>query len=207
MKKNIITTHLLILCFSTMLNAQTNGCNSSVPNWGSSLGEVTRGAERTISGNGITQIWSDAVTATVCNKTTFDGGSEGSYNADCRSNPDYPGDLFTWCAVIQYKDELCPAPWRVPTREDFIDLDKALGGQGKDGDGDVNLYIQTWGGTWSGWSNASGTVSTHGRFAIYWSQTEISPTNGNKLHLYSSGQIYARSSFEKNAGFTLRCVR
>jgi uncharacterized protein (TIGR02145 family) len=207
MRKNIITTHILILCFSTMLNAQSNRCNSSVPGWGSCLGDINRGKEWTISGNGVTQIWSDAVTATACNKTTFDGGSEGNYNADCRSNPDYPGDLFTWCAVVRFKDELCPAPWRVPTREDFIDLDKALGGQGKDGDGDVELYIKAWGGAWSGWSNASGNVSTHGRFAIYWSQTEISPTNGNKLHLYSSGQIYARSSFEKNAGFALRCVR
>jgi uncharacterized protein (TIGR02145 family) len=208
MKKNFTLPILLILCFSAILNAQTNGCNSAESGWGSSLGTVTRGAvPLTISGNGIKQIWSDAVTATACNKTTFDGGTKENYNADCRSNADYPGDLFTWCAVIRFKDELCPDPWRVPTREDFVDLNKALGGQGKDGDGDVDLYIKAWGGAWSGFCNASGTVSTHGTFALYWSQTEISPTNGNKLHVFSSGQIYALSSFEKNAGFTLRCIR
>jgi len=207
MRKNIFIILFVMLCFFTIANAQYNGCNSSMPGWGDSLGAITRGNEWTVSGNGITQIWSDAVTAAGCNKSNFSGGSKGSYNADCRSNPDYPGDLFSWCAVVRFKDQLCPAPWRVPTMQDFIDLNKALGGTGEDGEGNVDKYINSWGSAYSGFCSESGAMDTHGMFAFYWAQTETSVDNGYKLHLFSSGQIYSQGSYDKNAGFTLRCVR
>jgi len=54
-----------------------------------------------------------------------------SFLIDCRSNPGQKGDLFSWRAVSELKDVLCPYPWRVPTVQDFIDLDIALGGTGE----------------------------------------------------------------------------
>jgi uncharacterized protein YjdB len=54
------------------------------------------------------QVWSDNVTATECQKTTFLGNTvQGAFRSDCRSNPGH-GDLFSWCAVIRYQDVLCP---------------------------------------------------------------------------------------------------
>ena len=108
------------------------GCSDSIPILGESLGEVTFQTNQTwIIGN---QKWSDAVMATACQKESFNGGNWRPtpmiFNTDCRSNEGY-GDLFSWCAVARFQNELCPPPWRVPTSEDFRDLDIALGGNGR----------------------------------------------------------------------------
>ena len=194
------------------------GCNVNTPGWGTSLGAVTRGTQEwTISGNGITQIWSDAVSAPNCQKTTFAGGSTGNFNADCRSNPDYPGDLFSWCAVVRFQDQLCPAPWRVPTMQDFIDLDIALGGNGSNRNSGSSYiatpqfvtdnYITRWGGAFGGYCNSDGTLWSQGSWGNYWSQTELIATNGRYLVFDSYGSIFPQHWNFKYLGFTLRCVR
>jgi len=200
-----------------------NRCNVNTPNWGNSLGTVTRGGERTISGNDITQIWSDVVTATSCQKETYAGGANGNFNADCRSSPDFSGDLFSWCAVVRFQDELCPAPWRVPTKEDFINLDKAMGGSGAREQWSSGLrdnYINIWGGAYSDHCNPEGVLSTTrgGNLswgnAFYWSQAEdyewtdyayflLFDSAGNTLLPPQLPHRLYRKSF----GFRLRCVR
>ncbi|MDR2585041.1 MAG: Ig-like domain-containing protein [Prevotellaceae bacterium] len=167
--------------------------------------------EWTVSGNGVNQIWSDAVEASGANKTTFNGDT-----ADGRNNPGYKGHLFSWYAVDQYKNQLCPAPWRIPTRQDFIDLDKALGGTGS------NHWMQEvftkylnqglttgWGGAYGGSCISDGTFLYKGSLAYYWSQSEHSLYNGYGLYLNpsSSGFVYPQNAIIKNAGLTLRCVR
>jgi len=110
-------------------------CSDITPGWGRSLGVVSfyTDNEWTVEGNGVFQIWSDAVTATDCQKETFSFGDDQNiilghhfYLADCRSNPGFPGDLFSWCAVVHFADVLCPYPWRVPTQQDFSDLNTVL---------------------------------------------------------------------------------
>ena len=197
-------------CIVTVIFAV--GCNQDTPGWGASLGTVTRGTRVwAISGNGITQIWSDAVTATNCNKTTYAGGSTGNFNADCRSNASYPGDLFSWCAVIRFQDQLCPAPWRVPTMQDFIDLDLALGGNGQNRGGTPQFvtdnYITRWGGAFGGYCNSVGTLWTQGSWGFYWSQSGFNATHGRNLRFGTGGGIYPQDWRLKNLGFTLRCVR
>ena len=41
------------------------------------------------------------------------------------------GYHYNWYYVKDHKAELCPSPWRVPTEQDFIDLDLAMGGDGE----------------------------------------------------------------------------
>ncbi|MDR0437288.1 MAG: Ig-like domain-containing protein [Bacteroidales bacterium] len=188
------------------------GCNTNTPGWGSSLGTITRDTnEWTISGNGITQIWSDAVTASSCDKERFVGGEPDSFNADCRSNPDYPGDLFSWCAVVRFQNLLCPAPWRVPTTQDFIDLDIALGGTGfNTGFNNTlrNRYFNDWGGAYKGLCSSSGALNGQGSDAFYWSQAEYSADYGYHLTFNSFGAVYPQgNNYPKHYGFTLRCVR
>jgi uncharacterized protein (TIGR02145 family) len=81
-----------------------------------------------IIGNGISQTWSRPVTATGCQKTTYDWGTFESITADCIWIQNYDGDLFNPCAAIRYASTLCPHPWRLPTAEDAMDLLDALGG-------------------------------------------------------------------------------
>jgi hypothetical protein len=115
-------------------------CNGDLPGWGAKTGAVSFVSDSvwTIG----SQTWSDAVTTTSCReKTTYDGtktaynhnAKYNGHNADCRSNPEQKGDLFSWCAVIRFATFLCPSPWRVPTADDFRELDIALGGTGVNG--------------------------------------------------------------------------
>jgi len=188
------------------------GCNDNTPNWGASLGTVSFHTtnEWTIVGNGITQIWSDAVTATNCQKTTFQAGSTGNFHADCRSNPGFLGDLFSWCAVVRFADQLCPYPWRVPTNEDFRDLDIAMGGTGSPRT-DLNFvnenYITRWGGSFGGYSHSGGTLGDQGDWGRYWSQTETSAEGARHSHFGTSGSINPQHSWARTFGFSLRCVR
>lgn len=201
------------------------GCNQNIPNWGSGgLGAVTfhsQGHNVVIQGTGanahITQIWSGAVTATACQKETFNGGEPGNLlfnaNADCRSNPGFPGDLFSWCAVMRFQHLLCPAPWRVPTLIDFFRLDQALGGTGIQNSPQfvANNYINRWGGAFGGSWDHNNEMSGQGSSGLYWSQSGSS-VGGGGLIAYGmtflvDGDIRPRTGGPVWLGFTLRCVR
>jgi len=214
MKKRV-TTFLAVALSLSIFAQQTDtiamiGCNFNTPSWGESLGTVSfyTDNEWIIEGNGIFQIWSDAVTATACQKEAFNGGSLEfqDFNADCRSNPDFPGDLFSWCTVVRFADQLCPYPWRVPTHENFINLDIAMGGTGylrTDLDFVNTNYVTRWGGAFGGWSNADGTLNGQGFWGFYWSRSE----DGALLPFDTNGNINPQSWGNRDGGLTLRCVR
>ncbi len=158
------------------------------------------------------QTWSAPVTASGCGSVSaFNGGSSGAYRTVCAKNSTY-GDLFSWCAVIKYANTLCPAPWRVPTKDEFINLDKAFGGTGENRSASsyvsfINTnYIGKWGAVYGGYAYA-GTLGGQGMEADYWSQTESTADYGYTLYLHSSGLIYPQHNSWKYYGFTLRCVR
>jgi uncharacterized protein (TIGR02145 family) len=190
--------------------------NTATPGWGENLGTVSFATtqEWTISGHGVAQIWSDAVQATNCNKTSFSGGPEGNFNSDCRSNPDQKGDLFSWCAVVRFQETLCPDPWRVPTRQDFCDLDRALTGvttcMFRENPAHRDAFLNVWGGTYAGRSSENGTIGIfQGQVGSYWSQS-VRDGNANRGHLLEitiQNYLAPQDSALKNIGFSLRCVR
>jgi len=146
------------------------------------------------------QEWSDVVMAS--------GAKKDDFNGDCRQNPPY-GDLFSWYAVDTYQNQLCPAPWRVPTTDDFINLDKALGGTGEyrtDLDFVNTKYRALWGGAFGGfyWN---GSLDDQGWWAYYWSQTEDDATVAYNLMFNTNGFLCPKTWHLKDYGFTLRCVR
>jgi len=177
------------------------------------LGIVCLGDETTVSAHGFTQIWSDAVVASNCNKPAFVGGEFESvvFYADCRINPGYRGSLFSWCAVIQYGDLLCPAPWRVPTKEDFIKLDLILDGTGENQQQNTALihnYINMWEGRFGGFTREYGTRQNQGWILGYWSQSEVSNTNAHLLYINNNIRtVSPQYSRIKDQGFLVRCVR
>jgi uncharacterized protein (TIGR02145 family) len=195
------------------------GCNTSIPNFGASLGTVTFATDSTwtISGNGISQTWSDAVQTSNCSdKTTYRGGSPGNFNADCRSNPNQKGDLFSWCAIMRFRETLCSAPWRMPSQQDFVDLDIALGGDGinrnqqevngHSWETQLTWYLNRWGSTYGGFCTSEGSLVGQRSGAFYWSTTE---RNASGAHTLYSGtdHIFPQSDVVKSIGFTVRCVR
>ena len=199
--KKIITLTLALTLFFSGFAQQYN------------LGKVSFATDSVwiISGNGITQIWSDAVQTDSCrNKTLY---NTVNYNVDCCSNPNQKGDLFSWEAINQFGDKLCPAPWRVPTTQDFIDLDIALGGTGKyQGQGNSihrDKYLNTWGGSYGGYCDHDGYIVLQGKFATYWSQSQSKSGSTQAYRLYFDvyGTTSPQSDGRKYYGKPLRCIR
>jgi uncharacterized protein (TIGR02145 family) len=163
------------------------------------------------------QTWSDAVTATKCQKTTFYGQDTITeiFLSDCRSNPDYKGDLFSWEAVNQYQNVLCPNGWRVPTKEDFVDLNIALGGTGENEQHNLTLankYINTWAGAWGGLCDQIGQIGQivgfQGTHALYWSQSEYTVNYMYILYVDLYGNIDPQTyGYISGFGLSLRCVK
>jgi len=231
MKKSVAILFFSILSFGILAQQSDTivmtSCNQNTPGWGESLGIISfyTTSEWIIEGSSITQIWSDAVTATNCQKTSFNGGyrdtttesTNHNFNADCRSNPGFPGDLFSWCAVMRFADQLCPYPWRVPAVQDFIGLDIALGGTGESRLGTssdiatpefvLDNYITLWDGAFGGLSLPDGTLHSQGLSGTYWSQTEIHATGGLRLGFSTIGHVTPQNWSFKDRGFLLRCVR
>lgn len=172
------------------------------------------------------QTWSDVVMASGARKTDFDGGyyiSEENYawRADCRESTGH-GDLFSWQAIVDYKELLCPAPWRVPVKEDFWALDKALGGPGEE-TGTTAYFDETmmskymsanrWGGEYGGM--AYDNQLWHGdESAIYATQNEAAQAFGavlcyvHTLYLNSgTNAVRPVGNEPKYNGIQVRCVQ
>jgi len=205
----LVTTEDGDFTATVAINVGAFRCNSNTPGWGNSLGTVSFYTNQmwTITGYGISQIWSDAVTATNCQKVFFDFWDSGFLNADCRSNPGFPGDLFSSCAVLRFAEQLCPYPWRVPTWDDFRDLDIAMGGTGY-GREDLSFvntnYVERWGGRFGGGYFYNMGFWGQGYIGFYWFQTRWLSFEMS-LSFRTSGEI--NPQFSEGPGLSLRCVR
>jgi len=205
-----------ILYFAIILSLVfASSCSKNkddVPTWNTDLGKAKFATAQTweISGGSFTQVWSDAVEI-IGAKNNYEGGnSTDGYTIDFRANDsDYKGSLFSWRAVAETAN-LCPPPWRVPTKDDFVNLDIAMCG----GDGssrtkpfDLSKYLDTWGGAFGGRCLSDGRLVHQGSWAYYWSATEYTATSARYLYLGSGGSIGPQYWLDKNYGLTLRCVR
>jgi uncharacterized protein (TIGR02145 family) len=182
-------------------------------------------------------VWSDEVTATGCQKTTYVGELSngvpvpGSFRSDCRSNPGY-GDLFSWCAAIRYQDILCPEGWRLPTVSEFIALDIEMGFSGSFTEPDWSkvestyLNADKWGAKLSGscmdresFGAPSGTLVSQGNSVGFWASSEHVGGNGYLFYLskgypnenpaYTIPPALQPDSFKNmyDDGHSLRCVK
>jgi hypothetical protein len=142
------------------------------------------------------QTWSAPITATYCEKTTFDGGSASNYRVDCRMHPQTKyGHLFTWCMVASYAAQLCPSPWRVPSQADFSALVSNT---------NYRKLIYTW--DYGGYASSTSVYGT-GSQAYYWSSTAYSGNISLAFNLhYNSGNLSV-STDGKHIGFQVRCVK
>jgi uncharacterized protein (TIGR02145 family) len=219
MKKILIPT--LFLAVGPALSAQ-NHLESAITNFTAKLHTISfvSDQEWTVEGNGITQIWSDAVQMTGCD-SIFNGDAmfvgETSYVVflpNCRSNPNFRGNLFSWAAVGYFGSKLCPPPWRVPTAKDFCDLNKILF--------DVTTchthkvtpehtaaaFVNVMGGTFAGASSSRGQLSFGNVKSYYWSQTEYDAHYAYYFNIDVHGNVQPQClSNSKAIGFSLRCVR
>jgi uncharacterized protein (TIGR02145 family) len=209
----------MILLLVVVVSCDKNYKTASTPTtWKTSLGRASFATDSTwtivSTDSTIIQVWSDAVQTDSCSgKTTFNGGSSSSYRIDCRSNPGHKGDLFSWRAVAEVEN-ICPRGWRVPAREDFVNLDIAMGGNGENRGWeemgqfleDTYLNPSVWGGTRGGFFHLGSLDDfSNTRVFFYWSQTEHID-NGFSLY-FITGSLAPQGTSRKNYGLPLRCVR
>jgi uncharacterized protein (TIGR02145 family) len=161
-----------------------------------------------ISGVYGSQTWSAPVVATYCDKTSYQGSEANGYKADCRKNPDKPsGHYFSWCLVSQYSEQLCPSPWRAPTRDDFCLLDKLVRDVSVCSNSNLDaLFVELWGGTYGGYYNSGGHIIYLGTTAFYWSPLAFDDKAGVAF-AYASGSVYPQYYQEKHYGIQVRCVK
>jgi uncharacterized protein (TIGR02145 family) len=159
----------------------------------------------TYSRNGI--IMSSPVTVTMCQKTDFSGGTSGAFNNDCRTVSGYAGDLFSWCMVKQFAAVLCPAPWHVPTMDEFRIF---ANGSASNGSGNTAIRIGSNGYAGGSYCYPDGSMAEGGTtlhlMGQYWSQTEFSADGA--YYSYTFTDIgYPDSKMQKNNGARVKCVR
>jgi uncharacterized protein (TIGR02145 family) len=158
------------------------------------------------------QTWSDAIYIPECDKEEF---GTSTLDPQCRSYT-HPTTEELWFYyngpfVSQNAATLCPEPWRVPTKEDFIALDIALGGTGENRTGVesewvTSKYIDSWGGRFGGFIFSSMPFGL-GEAGMYWSSsfdaTKVYGLSFTAVGNVVNPQILDTGSF----GLQIRCVK
>jgi uncharacterized protein (TIGR02145 family) len=169
-----------------------------------------------VSGAEGTQIWSDAINVPACNKTDFVGDTAPGVTtaSDCRNNPNAEyGYLYTMKYIIDNAETICPEGWRVPGPDDFIILDKNLGGNGnatQSTDGVARYGGSEWGGTLGGYAfkpysdmNMNPTAGKEGHYRGLPAEGEVEMA----LKFAASGVNIDRLGFNTPFGMQVRCIK
>jgi uncharacterized protein (TIGR02145 family) len=197
----------------TVTATNTEGCESDPASGVILVLPVPTGAASTQTWKIGNQLWSAPIMKRPkdCMATTDFKQSNPPVNAYYRLSKLYSGSgyLYNWKCVIDVAQQLCDNGWRVPTKDDFVALDKALGGTGgKQSQGASKVvanYINVWGGVYGGYIKAAELVYS-GASAYYWSSTERETTSAYSLQFggdYIDPQYYNSKSY----GFQVRCVK
>jgi uncharacterized protein (TIGR02145 family) len=203
----------------TVSASHTNGCVSATTSTGTitvnAVATPPPGAASTQTWVIGTQTWSAPLqkAQSGCTAATDLGTTNPPTTAYYRSSGLYSdsGYLYNWKCVSEQAANLCPSPWRVPAKDDFVTLDKAFGGSGSNRSGVdqswiTTNYVTTWGGVYGGHAYST-SVNYTGSEAYYWSSSEYTTTNASNVNFSTSGLVYPQYNYGKYRGFQVRCVK
>jgi uncharacterized protein (TIGR02145 family) len=122
--------------------------------------------------------WSDAIALVPAGCMTEDVAETNSDPIYYWNNL-YPGSgyLYNGVCLLAAAVDFCPSPWRVPTYDDFCELDKALFGAttctNRSGvpPSDLDKYVDEWGAVYGGWARIFDGPNYGGEQAYYWAFT------------------------------------
>jgi len=180
---------------------------------------------------GGSQVWSDYIEYDGKGKVAdgtieeFTGGTAG--DGDYRGNhPNHRGYYYSWYYVEDNQDAMCPSPWRVPSKQDIINMDKAMGGTGVNqlgvGQTQVEKYVDELGFIFSGRYRVGTTWSNVGTIGFILSNETADEAAGNHPNKASYFALFSTegtqhwsvmpqeeydSSMTKDGGVPVRCVR
>jgi uncharacterized protein (TIGR02145 family) len=139
------------------------------------------------------------------------------------------GKLYNWFAATN-ANNICPKGWHIPTEDDWNILEKyidntvditATGTIGTDIGKKMKVAgITLWDSPNEGATNSSGFSALPGGYrggtggfsniknmANWWSSKELNASDAWMRRLYSDRSTMGRSTYGKNYGFSIRCVR
>jgi uncharacterized protein (TIGR02145 family) len=159
------------------------------------------------------QTWSGASSYVPVNcelSNNFVSGAPARYSSsDLQAGSGY---LYNYACVNKEQHNLCPAPWRVPTLQDFIDLDRFFGGTGEIRTSTTyqtfitEHYINAWGGVYGGYRDAT-SIRHKGDYMALWSAVG-GPSSAYTLCVYyTAGTIDPMNYATQRFGMQVRCVR
>lgn len=157
----------------------------------------------------------------VTYNTAWENNATGAYcwyDNDSTTYADTYGALYNWYAVNT--GNLCPDGWHVPTDAEWNALEAYIASDGHSGTEGTALKAT------SGWYNdgngtddygfsalpggrrlSNGSFYHEGDFGYYWSSTENGSIEAwGRRFSYSSSDV-TRSSYRKENGFSVRCLR
>jgi uncharacterized protein (TIGR02145 family) len=199
--------------FGYSLTAATGSCTSSAATGTLTVLSAPPGAASTYIWGIGSQFWSAPLQKAQAGCTAAIDLGEASPPpvAYYRTSDLYNGSgyLYNWKCVNDYAAQLCPSPWRVPTRDDFVALDKAFGGNGENRDGVDPKWIEAaymllWGGVCGG-TNDVATIYGRGTYAWYWSGTQVG-ASVNILQISLGGMVRPAGTYGPRGAVQVRCV-
>jgi len=137
------------------------------------------------------------------------------YENDPKNGETY-GKLYNWYAVNDPRG-LAPEGWRIPTDTEWTKLSDYLGGEAlackkmKSTSGWANNGNGTnssgFNGLPGGYRGSNGTFLNRSSFGDWWSASEYLTDYAYGRELYSNFVTLIRSYFDKEKGFSVRCLR
>jgi hypothetical protein len=144
-----------------------------------------------------TLTWSGALRKPVIGCTSMSALSDDNpltaqYKADGAATYGY---YYNWACVENHAGELCPSPWRVPTKEDFDILTET----------DYSILSSAWG--FPGYAMVSNaTVTDEGSYATFWSATPRDASTAYTLDYSTTFSTIDVAYLGRSTGAPVRCV-
>jgi uncharacterized protein (TIGR02145 family) len=129
--------------------------------------------------------------------TTWSNGSTAQYHNNTFAKY---GKLYSW--YVTQKANLCPAGWKVPTKDDFIALINFLGSAIEE---KRSGMINVWRAVFGGYCLNSGTLSGQGNTAYYLSSS-VNTDASSFILLFQNGSTLTTAPLSNKQGYTLRFI-
>ena len=140
-----------------------------------------------------TQIWSGALRNPASCTSTSSLSTSSSPPAQYRDYSSSYGFYYNWTCVNTYATTLCPSPWRVPERSDFVELISCTSG---------STLSTAWGLPGICYSN---TRYDNDKRGLFWSSTG---STAGLAYSFDYSTSYIKTITDgREYGFNVRCVR
>jgi len=141
-----------------------------------------------------------------------------NYNNDA-TNSNNPGKLYNWYAVFDSRN-ITPVGWHIPSDSEWTMLTSFLGGENVSGGKLKETDLFHWGvpntsatnevgftALPGGYRLTSGQYDNLGNNGYWWSLTENGINYAWYRYIYKGSASVVRDYYNKNAGFSIRCVK